>query len=163
MLDHHSPEQAIAAWINSLPCDIRFPDNLKANFERTGPTTTVADDVRSSVRIRCCGHNHRAALQIRQTFRAFPRETAWNSVYTTNISKNGCGFCHSEMLYPGERLTMILLTGIQRSIEVVWCRRIAAHCFIVGSRFCKLSADDAQASQNCVAAAATEFRAEAGD
>lgn len=136
MLDQHSPEQAVAAWLYSLPCHIQFPENMRANFERTGPSTPTSDDVRSSVRIHCCGKSHRAALELRQTLPAFPREATWQSVYTTNISKNGCGFFHSEILYPSERFSLILITGIQRHIEIVWCRRIDAHCFAVGSKFC---------------------------
>jgi hypothetical protein len=99
----------------------------------------VAEDVRSSVRVHCSGNSHRAALGLRQTLPAFPRDTAWQSVFTTNISKSGCGFFHGEILYPSERFDLILLTGIQRWIEVVWCRRIDTNCFVVGSRFCNPS------------------------
>ena len=72
---------------------------------------------------------------MRHTLPAIVRETEWHSVYTTNISKNGCGFFHSGILYPSERFTIILLTGIQRQIEVVWCRRVDSDCFAVGTGF----------------------------
>ena len=135
MLDRHTPDQAVADWIVSLPCDIQLPAKLKASFDRTGPAPTIPDDVRSSVRIHCCGNN-RAAIELRQTLPAFSRETGWNSIYVTNVSKSGCGFIHSQILYPSERFTVILLTGLQRLAEVVWCRRIDTYCFSVGSRFC---------------------------
>jgi hypothetical protein len=135
MLDRHDPEQAIADWIYSLPCRVIFPPALRANFEKTGPAPAVSDDVRSCIRIHCCGKSHRAAMELRQSLPVFPRETAWQSVYTTNISKKGCGFFHSELLYPGERFTLIMLKGIQQVIEVAWCRRLESNCFAVGSRF----------------------------
>lgn len=139
MLDRRNPEQAVTGWIFSLPCHIKFPEKLRANFERSGPTTTIADDVRSGVRIHCCGNSHRAAIEVGQSLPAFPRQSVWSSVFTTNISKNGCGFFHHEVLYPSERFSMILLTGIKLEIEIVWCRRIDTHCFAVGSRFRKPS------------------------
>jgi hypothetical protein len=135
MLDSNDREQAVANWIYSLPCHVTFPPNLRANFERTGPAQTVSDDVRSCIRIHCCGKSHRAAVELRQTLPAFPREAAWQSVYTTNISKNGCGFFHSQLLYPGERFTLVFLKGIQQVVEVAWCRRIDANCYAVGTRF----------------------------
>jgi len=135
MLDSNDREQAVAAWIYSLPCHVTFPPSLRANFEKSGPAPAVSDDVRSCIRIHCCGKSHRAAMEVRQSLPGFPRETAWHSVYTTNISKKGCGFFHSELLYPGERFSLILLKGIQQAIEVAWCRRIDLNCFAVGSRF----------------------------
>jgi len=144
MLDRHHPEQGVAGWIESLPCHIQFPPNLRANFERTGPSQTVADDIRSSVRIHCCGSTHRAALLFRQSLPAFPREAGWHSVYTTNISKHGCGFFHSAIVYPSEQFAFVLLTGIERWVEVMWCRRIDTHCFAVGTQFCN-PPDDAVA------------------
>jgi hypothetical protein len=135
MLDSDDREQAVATWIYSLPCHVAFPAHLRANFERTGPAPAVADDVRSCIRIHCCGKSHRAAMEVRQSLPAFQRETAWHSIYTTNISKKGCGFFHSELLYPGERFSLILLKGIQQVIEVAWCRRLDPNCFAVGARF----------------------------
>jgi hypothetical protein len=83
---------------------------------------------------------------------AFPREPGWQSVYTTNISKKGCGFFHGEVLYPGERFKLILLKGIQQMVEVAWCRRVDEHCYAVGSRF--LAASGAAASGAAASGAA---------
>jgi len=97
--------------------------------------SAVSDDVRSTVRIHCRGKTLRAALELRQNYPAIPRETDWQAVYTVNISKKGCGFLHSQVLYPGEQFAMILWTGLRRTIEVAWCRRLDRNCFEVGSRF----------------------------
>jgi hypothetical protein len=64
-----------------------------------------------------------------------PRETGWQAVYTNDFSKQGCGLFTGEMLYPGERLRLLLLTGVERLIEVAWCRRLDRHCFAVGAEF----------------------------
>ncbi len=63
------------------------------------------------------------------------RESAWYGVYTNDFSKQGCSFLHNSLLYPGERLRLILLTGVERMIEVEWCRRLDKNCFAIGTRF----------------------------
>jgi hypothetical protein len=93
------------------------------------------DDARRHRRIFCRGEKHRAALELRQTLPALPRPTEWHAVYTSDFSKNGCGFIHSTLLYPGERLRMVLLTGAQRRVEVAWCRRLDKNCYAVGGEF----------------------------
>ena len=87
------------------------------------------DDVRRHRRVHCRGEKHRAALELARACPALPRETAWQSVYTNDFSKQGCSFLHSAVLYPGERLRLILLTGVQRTIEVAWCRRLDKNCY----------------------------------
>jgi hypothetical protein len=142
MLDSSRHGQEVVSWIQSLPCRVNLPPALRDNFEKTGTAATVVNEVRSGIRVHCRCGNNRAALQARQNLPAFPRKTEWHSVYVTNLSKKGCGFLHSQIFYPGEQFTLILLTGIQRTIEVAWCRRIDKNCFEVGSRF----ADGAPAS-----------------
>jgi hypothetical protein len=145
MLDRNSPDQAVATWIHSLPCDVQIP-KAGANPERVAPLPSIRDDIRSTARVHCAGNN-RAALELRQTLPAVPRENAWKSIYIANVSKNGCGFIHSQILYPSERFTVILLTGIKRLVEVVWCRRVDTHCYSVGSKFCSQEAAADGASQ----------------
>jgi hypothetical protein len=135
MLDSGNREQEVAPWIYSLPCHVNLPLQLRENFEKRGTTPAVPDEIRGVVRVHCRGGNNRAAIQIRQNLPAFPRNTEWQAVYVTNISKKGCGFLYAQLMYPGERFTLILLTGVQRTIEVAWCRRIDRNCFEVGSRF----------------------------
>ena len=81
-----------------------------------------AADVRRHRRVYCRGEKHRAALGLKQSLPALARLSAWQGIYTGDFSKQGCGFLHSAILYPGERLPLILLTGSQRMIEVAWCR-----------------------------------------
>ena len=42
---------------------------------------------------------------------ALPRPQEWHGVYTLDISRGGIGFLHSEPLYPGERMRVVLLGG----------------------------------------------------
>lgn len=135
MLDRNDQARDIAEWILSLPCYVRLPLQLQQDFEKTGATPPIPDDLRAGGRIYCRGKGHRAALECRQSLPALPRETRWCGVYTTNFSRTGCGFLHGEILYPGERMRLVLLTGVPRMVEVVRCRRLADECFEVGVRF----------------------------
>jgi hypothetical protein len=120
---------------------VQLPQKLRDDFEKTGAAVVPPDDVRRHLRIYCRGEKHRAALELRQTLPALNRPTAWLSVYTGDFSKQGCGFLHSAILYPGERLRLILLTGVQRTIEVAWCRRLDKNCYAVGTRFIETESD----------------------
>src|SRR5580704_13178970 len=135
MLDSGGRQEEIGRWIFSLPCHVQFPPKLREELERTGAVPVPSDDVRRHRRIYCRGEKHRAALELRQSLPALSRPTAWHCVYTSDFSKSGCGFIHSAVLYPGERLRMVLLTGAQRQVEVAWCRRLDKQCYAVGGRF----------------------------
>jgi hypothetical protein len=135
MLDGGDHQRNVAQWIYSLPCCVRVPQKLQQSFEKTGPVPSLAGDVRRGMRLYCRGSGHRAALEYRQSLPALPRPVGWHAVYTTDVSRNGCGFLHSEALYPGETLRLVLLTGIERQVEVAWCRRVDEGCYAVGSRF----------------------------
>jgi hypothetical protein len=135
MLDSGGRQAEVERWIFSLPCNVQFPAKLREELERTGAVPVPCDDTRRHRRIFCRGARHRAALELRQTLPALRRETSWHSVYTSDFSKSGCGFIHSEALYPGERLRMIMLTGGDRHVEIAWCRRLDKHCYAAGAWF----------------------------
>jgi hypothetical protein len=135
MLDNGDRQGEIARWIFSLPCHVQFPPKLREELERTGAVPVPSDDVRRHRRIFCRGEKHRAALELRQTLPSLPRPASWQCVYTSDFSKTGCGFIHSGILYPGERLRMVLLTGAQRRVEVAWCRRFDKNCYAAGGEF----------------------------
>ncbi len=135
MLDVGCRQEDITRWIYALPCHVQLPQKLRAQLEKTGAGPVPGDDVRRHRRVHCRGEKHRAALGLAQSFPALARETAWQSVYTNDFSKQGCSFLHGAVLYPGERLRLILLTGVQRTIEVAWCRRLDKNCYAVGAQF----------------------------
>jgi hypothetical protein len=135
MLDIDRRKGQITQWIHSLPCHVRIPQKLRDKFEKIGPWPVPADDIRRHRRVFCRGEKHRAALGITRSLPALDRETSWQSVYTNDFSKQGCGFLHSAILYPGERLQLVLLTGVERAIEIAWCRRIDDNCYAIGAQF----------------------------
>jgi hypothetical protein len=142
MLDSDGRQEEIARWVYSLPCHVEFPLKLRAELERTGAVPVPSDDVRRHRRIYCRGEKHRAALELRQTIPTLPRRTVWQGVYTSDFSKSGCGFIHSDIVYPGERFRMVLLTGAQRLVEVAWCRRLDKQCYAAGAQFLRDPSDE---------------------
>ena len=134
MLDVGSRQGDIARWIYSLPCHVQLPQKLRDELEKTGAAPVPSDDVRRHRRMLLPGRKaSRGAGAQAESARA-ARETAWQSVYTSDFSKQGCSFLHSAILYPGERLRLILLTGVERTIEVAWCRRLDKNCYAIGGR-----------------------------
>ena len=118
MLDRDDHGRDVARWILTLPCYVKPPLKLQRDFENIGRAPPFPTDERAWCRVFCRGMRCRAALEYRQSLPALPRESRWHGVLTTDFSRDGCGFLHSEILYPGERLRLILLTGIRRVIEV---------------------------------------------
>jgi hypothetical protein len=135
MLGIGNSQQDVAQWIQALPCFVELPAEISSEFEKSGAAPTVFDEARNVMRVNCRGSANRAALELNHSLPAFPRNKEWQAVYASNISKKGFGFIHSRILYPGERFTLVLLNGVKRVIEVVWCRRLDTNCYEVGSRF----------------------------
>jgi hypothetical protein len=140
MLDRGDQGRDLVPWIHSLPCEVVLPLKLRDRFEKTGAGPSMPGDARVSCRVSCRGKIHRAALEYAQTFPVLPRLPAWHGVLTTDLSRHGCGFLHSEPLYPGERMQLVLLTGLRRTIEIAWCRRLDERCFAVGAKFIESTA-----------------------
>src|SRR5580692_6141576 len=98
MLDVGSRQDDIARWIHSLPCHVQLPPKLREQFEKSGAAVVPGDDVRRHRRVYCRGDKHRAALGLKQSMPTLARESTWQSVYTSDFSKQGCGFIHSAIL-----------------------------------------------------------------
>jgi hypothetical protein len=54
---------------------------------------------------------------------------------TRDLSRGGMNLVHTDQLYPGQRIDLVLLDGVLRTVEVCWCRRLANRCYSVGCRF----------------------------
>ena len=135
MLDRDNHAQPIADSIHSLPCHVKLPAQWQETFEKMGPAPTSAQDTRRFSRFYCRGSQGRAALEYRQSLPALPRKYGWYGVYTMDISRGSLGFLHSEPLYPGERMRVMMSNGRHQVVEVVRCCRIGDQCFQIGSRF----------------------------
>ena len=56
-------------------------------------------------------------------------------VVTRDVSRGGMGLLHTAQLFPGQRLDLVLNDGVSKTLEVVWCRRVAKESYSVGCRF----------------------------
>ncbi len=56
-------------------------------------------------------------------------------VVTRDISRGGMGLLHNTQLFPGQRLDVVLNGNLNKSLEVVWCRRVADNSYSVGCKF----------------------------
>jgi hypothetical protein len=68
----------------------------------------------------------------------YPLDSSWPPVrcemMTRDLSRGGINLLHSEQLYPGQKID-IVVDSSSRRVEVVWCRRITNRCFSAGCRF----------------------------
>jgi hypothetical protein len=67
------------------------------------------------------------------------------SLLARDLSRGGMNLVHSEQVYPGQRVDVVLTDGSPRGLEVIWCRRMAQRCYTFGCRFIKseeVTADD---------------------
>lgn len=135
MPDCAGDQSEVARLIFSLPCHVKLPKGIRDRFEKAGLVQTIEPEARRFPRAHCLGTSQRAALEYRQTFPALPRENVWFGVYVIDISRGGCRFLHCQLLYPGEQLRLVPLTGVGQIIEVKWCRRIDEQCFEAGGQY----------------------------
>jgi hypothetical protein len=108
---------------------------LRDNFELQGAAPFIPGCKRRFPRLRCRNKYNLVALEHRQTLPSLPRARAWFAVYLTDIGRGGVGLLHGEVLYPKERLQVVLSDGRSRLIEIVRCERIGERCFSIGARF----------------------------
>jgi hypothetical protein len=65
-----------------------------------------------------------------------PRPDAWYKVYTSDVSRMGFSFLHSEQLFPREQLELVISGSLHYIGEVRRCRRVNPQCYLVGAQFC---------------------------
>lgn len=135
MLERNDRERSAAELIAALPCNVELPAELRKNFERHG-AVCFEGDRRRYPRVYCRSENNRAAMQHQKAFPHLKREAGWQSVYITDLSRDGVGLLHCEALYPCERVRLIMLSGKAVEVEIVSCRRLHARCFEVGAQIC---------------------------
>ncbi len=133
MLDCDLDKAQLEQWILSLPCRVQLPAGH--DTDRVEQSPPMQGDRRRFPRMICRGKRYRAALEYRQSLSALPRPQEWHGVYTLDISRGGIGFLHSEPLYPGERMRVVLLGGAQHFIAIVRCLRLNELCYSIGARF----------------------------
>jgi hypothetical protein len=101
-------------------------------FELSGPLPTSWDEHRRYPRFyfRSCAEAIIHPLRGEKDPNAPPC-----FVLTRDLSRGGMSLVHTEQLFPGQRLEIILNGQAPRMLEVVWCRRWNDGRYIVGCRF----------------------------
>jgi hypothetical protein len=117
-----------AGMINELPSQVALPADF---FEKKGAVGTRWEDMRQFPRFYL---RYPAALEVRPSLPALARVGQLQRVFVKDISRVAIAILHSEQLFPGERLRLTLIDGIERSATVTRCRRIQASCYEVAAR-----------------------------
>lgn len=127
--------------VGQFKCAIELPPSWGEFAERRAGFSVVPNDKRVYPRR---SHFSVAALEYRQTAPALPRPSEWHKIYTTDVSRGGIAFLHSEQLYPRERMRIVvsgdgLLSRFGHRndffLEVARCRRLKFRCYEIGGFF----------------------------
>lgn len=74
-------------------------------------------------------------LESEATFAAAGFANGWQHVWLRDVSRGGLRLIHGAQLFPSERCSLTLASGVEMRIEVVWCRRLAANVFVSGCHY----------------------------
>ncbi len=128
MPDGHDAARLIAGLKSSLA----LPDDWTDFFQKQGAIGTCWEDMRQFPRFY---FRSPAAIEIEPSLPALRRTGPPERVYVKDISRAAVAILHGVQLFPGERLRLTLIDGVQRSTIVTRCRRIQANCYEVAARF----------------------------
>lgn len=132
------------AGIETLEADADF-------FAKSGPLPTAYDEDRRFPRFY-----YRARVQAAiHPLGAAGQPPVQCSLLARDLSRGGMNLIHSEQVYPGQRIDLVLTDGSGRSVEVMWCRRAAHRCYSIGCRFIKQSVGEENGSADPAAEATT--------
>jgi hypothetical protein len=142
MLDEPRPERfEMSDAAPSSPALEAAVESDAEFFAKAGPLPTAWDEARRFPRFY-----YRAKVQATiHPFRGAPQPAVECTVLTRDLSRGGLNLIHTEQLYPGQRIELLLLDGVKRVVEVCWCRRLANRCYSVGCRFGKQASPAAPA------------------
>jgi hypothetical protein len=101
-------------------------------FELTGPMPTAWDDHRRFPRFyyRSCAE---AIIHPLRSSKTATRCQCF--LLTRDLSRGGLSIIHTEQLFPGQKLDVVLNGNAPRAVEVVWCRRWSNNRYAIGCRF----------------------------
>ena len=115
------------------PADPRSIETEHEFFDKSGPLPTAWNEVRRFPRF------YLRTIAKARVFppQAVPGEPRECRILTCDLSRGGLAFLYRSLLFPGQRIDVILHDGTERSLEVLWCRRIGDGCYWTGGRFTK--------------------------
>src|SRR5437660_483882 len=140
----------------SQSLDTQFVESDHEFFELTGPLPTAWDEHRRFPRFYYRSCAEAIVYPLRSVKNA---ERCQCFLLTRDLSRGGLSIVHTEQLFPGQKLDVILNGEASRSVEVVWCRRWSHNRYAVGCRFLGASSapsDAATAATNAPQTAAAE-------
>jgi hypothetical protein len=111
-------------------------------FEKSGPLPTAWNEVRRFPRFYLRTIAKAKVYPPQAAPGQAPREC---KILTCNLSRGGLAFLYKSLLFPGQRVDVVLHDNTERSLEVLWCRRIGDGCYWAGGRFFR---GDAAAEEN---------------
>ena len=106
-----SGEHDAAGLIAELPSSVALPVDF---FDKQGPVGTHWEDARQFPRFYL---RTAAAMEVESTLPAMPRLRQKCRVYVSDVSKVSIALLHSQQLYPGERLQLMLIDGATRTVR----------------------------------------------
>jgi hypothetical protein len=124
LADHAAMSHSSVA--NAIESDREF-------FALSGPMPTVANEKRRFPRFyfRSC-----AEALIYPLRGGDNPQPAHCYLLTRDISRSGIGLVHTQQLFPGQRVDVILNGQSPKQAKVVWCRRFHDNRYVVGCKFC---------------------------
>jgi hypothetical protein len=120
----------LSKLLDTCECDLAVPSEWKDRLSKQGVIKEIRNDRRKHVRHH---FSRRAVLEFDQTFPSIPREPTLAQVVTSNVSRQGIAFLHSEQLYPGEQITLWLPIG-KLAYVVERCVEHNDNCYEIGAK-----------------------------
>lgn len=116
----------------AAPAADSFVESDHEFFELSGPMPTAWDEHRRFPRFffRSCAE---AIIYPLRSEKSSSVRTQF--ILTRDLSRGGMSIIHTEQLFPGQRLEVILNCESPRLLEVVWCRRWSHGRYCIGCRF----------------------------
>lgn len=133
MLDIAGQSESIADAIDRLPTEIVLPDSWKDFFDERGALPTVQHERRQFVRFRL---RTIAAMRNMNEMPNIIRSKEWRKVFAKDVSRAGFSFLHSEQLFPGESIELVIDDSHRYVGRVRRCRKVSPKCYVVGMQFC---------------------------
>jgi len=118
---------------------VESDNEFREFFNLSGPMPTAWDDHRRHPRFyfRSCAEAYIHPLRGQLDPTAPPC-----FLLTSDLSRSGVSLVHTEQLFPGQRLDLILNGESPRRTEVMWCRKWDSERFAIGCRFVSVPSED---------------------
>ena len=126
-------EPQLAEAIACLPTEIELPDSWEDYFTESGVLPTQPNDRRRFARHRL---RTVAAMRHVETLPNLQRADRWFKVFAKDVSRAGFSFVHSEQLFPGECVELVIDASHRYLGRVRRCRKVGPRCYVVGMQFC---------------------------